>query len=391
MELRRLNLRDARAQWEFTSALPADENGLTNPYHGVSWDEYLERVLPEMLSHEHPSGMPDWFVPETYYYLWDGDCLVGEFRLRHHLTQALREGAGHIGYSIRREYRGKGYGTAGLGLLLQIARDIVPEEEIFLRAEKDNIASQKVMLSNGAYRAGGDGTHCFLRIPKGKIPPRFDLDAYLDALIRALRSAFGERLAYVGLQGSRMRGEANENSDIDIMILLDRFSVADMDTYRDILKGLGHYDMSCGFICGREEMARWNPLEVCQLRHTTRDLLGRLDDYLPGASRQDEVNYVRQSLGDLYHEICHRYIHADREKNADKFRGTCKRLFFIIQNLHYLESGRFAVTKAELRRLVTEEDREMLLLAELPDGFCFDSAYAALFAWCQRAFDRIKE
>ena len=128
MELRKINLRDAAAQWEYTAALPADENGLTNPYHGVSYDEYVESVLPTLISYEHPVHMPDWFVPETYYYLWDEGQLVGEFRIRHHLTEALRHGAGHIGYSIRRDDRGKGYGTAGLKLAIEAARKIIPED-----------------------------------------------------------------------------------------------------------------------------------------------------------------------------------------------------------------------------------------------------------------------
>ena len=136
----------------------------------------------------------------------------------------------------------------------------------------------------------------------------FDLDKYLADLILNCRSAFGERLLYMGLQGSWLRGEAHENSDIDIMVILDRFSVRDMDTY------------PCGFICGKDEMKRWNPLEVCQLRHTTKDLVGVLTDYLPPATREDEINYVNLSLGNLYHELCHRYIHADRDKNTAKFR-----------------------------------------------------------------------
>ena len=36
MELRKINTEDAVAQWEYTTALPEDENGLTNPFHGVS-------------------------------------------------------------------------------------------------------------------------------------------------------------------------------------------------------------------------------------------------------------------------------------------------------------------------------------------------------------------
>ena len=103
MELRKINTQDAYAQWEYTTALPADENGLTNPYTGISYEEYVEKALPALISYEHPVDMPDWFVPE---------------------------------------------------------------EEIYLRVNKDNIPSQKVMLNNGAYIAGEDPEHYLLRIKK---------------------------------------------------------------------------------------------------------------------------------------------------------------------------------------------------------------------------------
>jgi len=218
----------------------------------------------------------------------------------------------------------------------------------------------------------------------------FDLDKYLHDLILNCQLAFKERLLYMGLQGSYLRGEAHENSDIDIMVILECFSVQDMDTYRRILKEIGFYEKSCGFICGKEEMKRWNPLEVCQLHHTTKDLLGILTDYLPPATREDEINYVKLSLGNLYHELCHRYIHADRDKNVARFRGTCKSVFYLIQNLHFLESGCFILSKKDLKKAVVQEDRIILELAELPDGYNFDQAFTSLFAWCQRAFVRIE-
>lgn len=217
------------------------------------------------------------------------------------------------------------------------------------------------------------------------------LNDYLQKITIACQSAYGNRLLYVGLQGSYLRGEANENSDIDIMIVIDRFSVKDMDTYRDILKSIGSFEKSCGFICGKDELTRWNPLEVCQLIYTTKDIFGTLKDFLPSATREDEINYVKMSLGNVYHEICHRYIHADREKNKAKFRITCKSFFFLIQNLHYLESGKFVVTKKELKEQVSEDDCKILELAELHDDFDFDKAMSLLFTWCQNAFIRVEE
>ena len=216
-----------------------------------------------------------------------------------------------------------------------------------------------------------------------------DIDKYLNDLLSECKNVFGGRLLYMGLQGSYMRGEANENSDIDIMLIIDGFTVSDMDAYRRILSYIGNVDKSCGFICGKDEIRRWNPLEVLQLLHTTKDVYGTLSDYLPKARREDEINYTKISLGNLYHELCHRYIHADREKNIIKFRGTCKSLFFLIQNLHYLQSGEFIITKRELKESVCIEDRAVLEMTELSDGYDFDKAFSAVFDWCKNAFKRI--
>lgn len=215
------------------------------------------------------------------------------------------------------------------------------------------------------------------------------LQSYLDRLIPECKTAFGDRLLYVGLQGSYLRGEAHADSDIDIMLVLDRMTVDDMKTYQGILKQIGSYEKSCGFICGGEQLKRWNPLEVCQLMHTTKDLFGCLTDYLPNATRADEINYVKYSLGNLYHELCHRYIHADRDKNRKKFRDSCKSIFFLLQNLHYLESGVFAVTKRELRSIASEKDRIVLSVTELPEDYDFDRMFRLVFDWIQNAFVRV--
>lgn len=53
----------------------------------------------------------------------------------------------------------------------------------------------------------------------------FRIDEYMDSLISALRGSFGKRLIYIGLQGSYLRHEEKQNSDIDIMTVVDGLSV----------------------------------------------------------------------------------------------------------------------------------------------------------------------
>lgn len=213
-----------------------------------------------------------------------------------------------------------------------------------------------------------------------------DIQIYLDRLIGGLTHTFGDRLLYVGLQGSYLRGEATETSDIDVMVIFDEIDVSTLDTYRELLISVGDYDRSCGFVCSREDMAAWNTTEVCHLLHTTRDLYGRLADFVPAYTREDVIQYVKVSVGNLYHELCHRYIHASRDKNQARLAASCKSVFFILQNVHYLKTGSFVATKKELLEALEGDDREILALSlrlsegESPD---FDNDFAGLLRWCQ--------
>ena len=213
-----------------------------------------------------------------------------------------------------------------------------------------------------------------------------DIQVYLSRLIDGLTHTFGDRLLYVGLQGSYLRGEATETSDIDVMVIFDEIDASTLDTYRELLIAVGDYDRSCGFVCSREDMAAWNTPEVCHLLHTTRDLYGRLADFVPAYTREDVIQYVKVSVGNLYHELCHRYIHASRETNQSHLAMTCKAVFFILQNIHYLKTGSFVATKKELLEALEGDDREILALSlrlsegESPD---FENAFAELLRWCQ--------
>lgn len=222
----------------------------------------------------------------------------------------------------------------------------------------------------------------------------FHADTYILSLTELLKKEYRERLLYVGLQGSYLRDEATEHSDIDIMVVVDDITVADLDAYRKAISSLEDFDRSCGFICGRDELKNWNPLEICHLLHTTKDYFGTLADLVPEYTQKDVRTFVKMSLGNLYHEICHRYIHASGEKNTARLPYTYKSVFFILQNVYYLDSGRFIGTKAGLLEALSGKDRLVLETAVSMSGgaaFDFNEAFALLFSWCRETLARIGE
>lgn len=219
-----------------------------------------------------------------------------------------------------------------------------------------------------------------------------NIESYISDQISSLLNSFGSNLLYVGLQGSYLRGEATESSDIDIMVILDSLTVSDLDTYRSVIQSLDHYDQSCGFICSKEDIAAWNPLEICHLIHSTKDYYGKLREFVPAYTEQDIRNFAKISLNNLYHELCHRYIHSSTERNAAALPGTYKGVFFILQNLHYLNTGNFVPTKTEL--LAQLEGKNQAVLKRSMDfihgeSFDFRESYELLLTWCQETLQSV--
>ncbi len=164
--LKEVNYDAIEKEYLFVRDMPVDENGLTNPYHNISKEDFEKVALREMFAFQKGENLPEGYVPETFLFLWKDEEIVGQFRIRHYLCESLRTGAGHIGYFIKKEFRGRGYGKEGLRQTLQIARTIIPEDEIYLRVNKDNPASLHVMLYNGGYIKYEDESKFYVRIKK---------------------------------------------------------------------------------------------------------------------------------------------------------------------------------------------------------------------------------
>ncbi len=214
---------------------------------------------------------------------------------------------------------------------------------------------------------------------------------YISSLTALLKERFGSRLVYVGLQGSYLRDEASENSDIDIMVVIMDIATADLRAYRDAIESLENCEKSCGFICGSEELKNWNPLEICHLLHTTKDYFGSLREIVPVYTEHDVRSFVKLSLGNIYHELCHRFIHSSSEENEAALPYTYKGVFFVLQNLHYLESGSFIGTKKELLEALCGRDRLVLetsFTLSKGESYNFDEAFDLLLTWCGEAMAR---
>lgn len=111
--------------------------------------------INEWLNHlavmEHVDTCPKGRVPSSIYLAVriSDDKVVGIIDLRHHIDHPiLGLWGGHMGYTVRRDERNKGYAKEMVRLNLENCRKR-HMDKVMITCSRDNIASEKVILANG--------------------------------------------------------------------------------------------------------------------------------------------------------------------------------------------------------------------------------------------------
>ena len=111
---------------------------------GMSFLSMLDRLRKDVLGVDLAPGQ----VPHTMLYgFWDGK-IIGRMSIRHHLNEYLRVRGGHIGYSVAKRYRGRGYATEMVRQALKYCEQI-GIGSIMITCADDNIASWKIIEKFG--------------------------------------------------------------------------------------------------------------------------------------------------------------------------------------------------------------------------------------------------
>lgn len=187
-----------------------------------------------------------------------------------------------------------------------------------------------------------------------------DIEIWMTELSGRMQAQFGPRLLFLGLQGSYGRGEAGPDSDIDVVTVLDRVDLPDLEAYRTIVSAMPEGEKACGFLCGRAQLQSWPKYDLLSLARDTRDVYGTLKDLLPPFGRADLAQAAAVGASGLYHGVCHTCLYAPEEDWPAFLRQAEKSAFFVLRTLHELRTGENVRTKRDLLPLLSEDEREIL-------------------------------
>lgn len=211
-----------------------------------------------------------------------------------------------------------------------------------------------------------------------------EIKKWTEQFLAALEETFGGRIWFFGLQGSYGRGEATEDSDIDLVVILDELSPADIQAYSCMMERFAEKPFLCGFLAGKEELFGWDTADLFQFYYDTQPIKGSLEQLLCRIDPEAANRAVQTGVCGIYHACVHNMLY---EKDEAMLRGLYKSASFVIQAVVYLQTGRYARKREELMEAAGEEERRILrTFAHLKQGgeIEFGEMSEALFLWTQK-------
>jgi len=183
------------------------------------------------------------------------------------------------------------------------------------------------------------------------------MKTWLEDFQTRLDECFGERVEFVGLQGSYARGEATEESDIDPVVILDTVSAEDIRKYREMLDTLSHRDKICGFFSGKTEIQLWEESDVFQFYYDTKAIHGNLDELMEKPDADAVKRAIRIGVCNIYHGCVHNMLHDHSE---EILRGLYKGACFTLKAIAFLKTGTYTASYHQLLEELKGEERIIL-------------------------------
>lgn len=218
----------------------------------------------------------------------------------------------------------------------------------------------------------------------------FDVKKWSDNLKQKILERFEKRVIFIGLQGSYARGEATTDSDIDIVVILDKLDIEDLKEYKKIIHSMPDSEKACGFISGKNEIMNWSKSDMFQFIYDTKSLYGDLKKLTGEISPNDIKLSAQTGVQNIYHALCHGFVFEHNHKQI--LTSLFKMAFFVLQAEYFLKNKEYISTQKDLFEKLQNEDREILkysiekqkILNSTDKEFEPENLYKKLLDWCKK-------
>ena len=215
----------------------------------------------------------------------------------------------------------------------------------------------------------------------------FNPELWLDLIQNKIENEFNDNLLYIGYHGSYRRLEADETSDIDLIVILKKLTINELKQYKKIIETMPFKKKCCGFISGETEIKNWSKPDLFQFYHETKNIYGDIKAIISPPSIQDLQTSVKTGVETLYHQTCHSFLYQNNHNTC--LINLYKMAFYILQAKYFLQTNKYILTKKELLKNLDNQDYKILQTCINRNSIKnyskeqIEQSYKELIDWCQ--------
>lgn|GEM_PF-1397665 len=190
-----------------------------------------------------------------------------------------------------------------------------------------------------------------------------EVQALLKKFVNMMKKTYGKNLVFIIHHGSWATGEANSESDIDTLVMLEKITKKELDKLRNILNQERFKKMTV-LLFSRLDMDNFIPFARHQFHYGAKLLYGKCP--LPEPTREEmiiEIKKIANTVG-YWSKFLYTHLHL-AENVARKMYWRFREAIIALKVYVQWKTGEFPVTKKRLKKLLDDpKDKEIVRIIE---------------------------
>jgi len=190
-----------------------------------------------------------------------------------------------------------------------------------------------------------------------------EVKSLLKKIVNVMKKTYGKNLVFIIHHGSWATGEANPESDIDILVMLEKITKKELDKLRNILDQERFKKMTV-LLFSKLDMNNFVPFKRHQFHYGAELLYGKC--FLPQPTEEEMLIEIRKIADTVGYWSKFLFTHQRQAENiARKIYWRFREAIIALKVYIHWKTGEFPVTRKRLKELLNDpKDKEIVEIME---------------------------
>jgi predicted nucleotidyltransferase len=190
-----------------------------------------------------------------------------------------------------------------------------------------------------------------------------EVQILLKKFVNEMKKIYGKNLVFIIHHGSWATGEANPESDVDILVMLEKITKKELVKLRNILNKR-EFEKFTVLLFSRLDMDNFIPFSRQQFHYGAKVLYGKCP--LPEPTREEMLIEIKKIADEVGFWSKYLYTHQKQAENiVRKMYWRFKEAIIALKVYTHWNTGEFPLTKKRLKELLNDsKDKEIVIIIE---------------------------